>query len=114
VSLAAVILAFREASDLARFAAAWHGGAPSNALTRWRRREDGWVRGKETMLLKPRHFLSSLGTREGWPPMRKAAGAAPGRRTPSARRDLFARLRAAEYFGASPRQSTVRPNIRLE
>lgn len=56
---AIVILAFRAAADLARFQGAWHGGAPADALRRWRTREDQWVRGKETLLLKPRWFLSS-------------------------------------------------------
>lgn len=56
---AIVILAFREPRDLARFQTAWHGGAPGDALRRWRTREDAWVRGKETLLLKPRWFLSS-------------------------------------------------------
>lgn len=56
---AIVILAFREPRDLARFQAGWHGTAPGNGLRRWRDREDTWVRGKETLLLKPRWFLSS-------------------------------------------------------
>jgi len=54
---AIVILAFREAADLARYQRAWY--EPGSALHRWRTREDAWVRGKETLLLKPRHFLRS-------------------------------------------------------
>jgi hypothetical protein len=56
---AIVILAFRAASDLARFQRAWHGGTPGDALRRWRSREDTWVRGKDTLLLRPRWFLTS-------------------------------------------------------
>lgn len=56
---AIVLLAFRTAPDLARFLAAWHAGAPGDPLRRWRTREDDWVLGKETLLLKPRWFLSS-------------------------------------------------------
>ena len=56
---AIVILAFRSARDLARYQSAWYGAAPGNGLRRWRGREDAWVRGKETLLLKPRWFLSS-------------------------------------------------------
>jgi len=56
---AIVILAFRAPQDLARFQRAWHGGAPGDALRRWRAREDTWVRGKDTLLLRPRWFLSS-------------------------------------------------------
>jgi hypothetical protein len=56
---AIVILAFRAASDLARFQRVWHGGAPGDALRRWRVREDSWVRGKDTLLLRPRWFLTS-------------------------------------------------------
>lgn len=56
---AIVILAFRAASDLARFQRAWHAGAPGDALRRWRTREDRWVRGKDTLLLRPRWFLTS-------------------------------------------------------
>lgn len=56
---AILILAFPEHRDLGRFLARWHGAAPGDALGRWRSREDAWVRGKETLLLKPRYFLSS-------------------------------------------------------
>jgi len=56
---AIVILAFRAPSDLARFQRVWHGGAPGDALRRWRVREDTWVRGKDTLLLRPRWFLTS-------------------------------------------------------
>lgn len=56
---AIVILAFRTARDLARFQSAWYGGVPGNGLRRWRAREDTWVRGKESLLLKARWFLSS-------------------------------------------------------
>ena len=28
-------------------------------LGRWKRQEDRWVRGKSTLILKPRHFLGS-------------------------------------------------------
>jgi hypothetical protein len=56
---AIVILAFREAADFGRFLEAWHGGPPGSPLRRWRNREDGWVRGKDTLVLKPRWFLSS-------------------------------------------------------
>ncbi|MGH7821834.1 MAG: hypothetical protein ACREQ9_18885 [Candidatus Binatia bacterium] len=55
---AITILAFAEAADFARFQAAWHGTA-STRLGRWRRREDEWVRGKETLVLRPRYFLRS-------------------------------------------------------
>jgi hypothetical protein len=53
------ILAFRDAADLARFQRAWYGADPASALRRWRAREDRWVRGKDTLLLKARWFLSS-------------------------------------------------------
>lgn len=56
---AIVILAFRTPRDFARFSGAWHGGSAGSALRRWRAREDAWVRGKDTLLLKPRWFLSS-------------------------------------------------------
>jgi hypothetical protein len=56
---AIVILAFRTAPDLARFQRSWHEAAPGNALRRWRAREDAWVRGKDTLLLKARWFLNS-------------------------------------------------------
>jgi hypothetical protein len=56
---AIVILAFREAADLARYQREWHAAPRAGALRRWRAREDGWVRGKETLLLKPRWFLTS-------------------------------------------------------
>lgn len=56
---AVVILAFREPADLAHLLEAWHGGPADSPLRRWRRREDAWVRGKETLVLKPRWFLSS-------------------------------------------------------
>jgi hypothetical protein len=54
-----VILAFRTRRDLARFLGAWHGAGTGSTLRRWRAREDAWVRGKDTLLLKPRWFLSS-------------------------------------------------------
>lgn len=56
---AITILAFREARDLARCLASWHDGDAASPLHRWRLREDEWVRGKETMLMKARHFLTS-------------------------------------------------------
>lgn len=56
---AVVILAFREPGDLARLLEAWHGGPADSPLRRWRRREDTWVRGKDTLVLKPRWFLTS-------------------------------------------------------
>jgi hypothetical protein len=54
---ALTLFALREADDLATFQSSWYD--PSTALGRWRSREDRWVRGKETLLLKPRHFLTS-------------------------------------------------------
>lgn len=56
---AIVLVAFASAADLARFQRAWHGEADASDLRRWRSREDEWVRGKETLLLRPRHFLAS-------------------------------------------------------
>jgi hypothetical protein len=56
---AIVILAFRTARDLARFQNAWHGGDPGGGLRRWRAREDAFVHGKETLLMKARWFLTS-------------------------------------------------------
>lgn len=56
---AIVILAFPATRDLARFQSTWHGAGPGNGLRRWRAREDTWVRGKDTLLLKARWFLSS-------------------------------------------------------
>ncbi len=56
---AIVITAFRTPRELARFQSAWHGGSAGGALRRWRAREDAWVRGKDTLLMKPRWFLSS-------------------------------------------------------
>jgi hypothetical protein len=56
---AITIFAFRERSDFARYLKAWHEGAGSEALGRWRVQEDRWVREKETLLMKPRYFLDS-------------------------------------------------------
>lgn len=56
---AITIVAFREPADLARFLDAWHGARGSSALAHWREREDRWVRGKESLLLRPRYFLGS-------------------------------------------------------
>jgi len=49
--------AFAVAADLARFQATWYDSR--SRLGRWRAEEDRWVRGKTSLLLKPRHFLSS-------------------------------------------------------
>jgi len=54
---ALTLLAFPSGSDLARFQADWYDA--STALGRWRDVEDRWVRGKASLLLKPRHFLGS-------------------------------------------------------
>ena len=54
---AVTLVAFREPPDFARFQQAWYD--PSTKLGRWRMREDAWVRGKSTLILKPRHFLGS-------------------------------------------------------
>ena len=54
---AVTLLAFREPRDFARFQEAWYD--PSTMLGRWKRQEDRWVRGKSTLILKPRHFLGS-------------------------------------------------------
>ncbi|MEW6270190.1 MAG: hypothetical protein AB1689_12945 [Thermodesulfobacteriota bacterium] len=56
---AIVILAFREPSDFARYQREWHAAAPGGALARWRAHEDAWVRGKDSLVLKPRWFLRS-------------------------------------------------------
>jgi hypothetical protein len=54
---AITLLAFREAGDLARFQTCWYD--LGHALGRWRAREEDWVRGKESLLMKPRYFLRS-------------------------------------------------------
>jgi hypothetical protein len=54
---ALMLLAFRNEEDFARFQRAWYD--PASRLGCWRAHEDRWVRGKETLLLKPRHFLGS-------------------------------------------------------
>jgi len=56
---ALTILAFRERADLARYLHEWHAGAPVSPLRKWREREDRWVRRKETLIMRPRYFLSS-------------------------------------------------------
>ena len=55
---ALVLLGLSDATGIGSFLAAWHGEEDS-PLKRWREREDTWVHGKETLLLRPRHFLTS-------------------------------------------------------
>jgi len=54
---AVTLLAFPEPADFARFQEAWYDR--SSEFGHWRVREDRWVRGKSTLILKPRHFLAS-------------------------------------------------------
>ena len=54
---AITLFAFAAAADFARFQESWYD--PSTPLGRWRDAEDRWVRGKESLVLKPRHFLGS-------------------------------------------------------
>ena len=54
---ALTLLAFAGADELARYQEGWYD--PASTLGRWRAREDRWVRGKATLLLKPRHWLGS-------------------------------------------------------
>jgi hypothetical protein len=51
------LFAFAEPGDLARFQSAWYDAR--SRLGGWRIEEDRWVRGKSSLMLKPRHFLSS-------------------------------------------------------
>ena len=55
---ALVLVGLHDGAALGRLLAAWHTEDDSR-LARWRQREDSWVRHKDTLLLRPRHFLSS-------------------------------------------------------
>jgi len=54
---ALTLFAFRDEADFARFQESWYD--PAAPLGRWRAAEDRWVRGKATLVLKPKHFLGS-------------------------------------------------------
>jgi hypothetical protein len=57
---AIVILAFREPADLARLLRGWHeDGQPGSMIRQWREREERLVKSKESLLMRPRYFLSS-------------------------------------------------------
>jgi hypothetical protein len=56
---AILLLAFRDPADLARYQEAWHDPLGRTPLRKWRAFEDRWVRGKASLLMKPRYFLTS-------------------------------------------------------
>lgn len=56
---AITLLAFREAADFAGYLEEWHASGEGSALRRWRAREDAWVRSKESLVMKPRHYLGA-------------------------------------------------------
>ena len=54
---AVTLVAFAAPADFARYQRDWY--EETSPLGRWRQREDDWVRGKETLVLVPRHLLGS-------------------------------------------------------
>ena len=54
---AVTLVAFPAPADAARYQRDWYD--ETSPLGRWRRREDGWVRGKEALVLVPRYLLGS-------------------------------------------------------